>query len=269
MITGTTHCVEEFSTTPCHIRSTHFTKTSATQSAGAGHLSYLPLSTQKHESLLMWKAPWSLPYSCLACPGCHTGMSSTAHPHPCISSSVPSSPRISPCTLWLVKLWNLGKVWEQRRRHTEWWLTKSQRTLSFCFQYEFIHFSSNTDTVMKSTEVEILSWAIVSILVEASSEESTVHLMVVVCLSNINLFTLLTFFLINFRRESINQHTMPMHGTVNVVSTHLFSLLWKSRRKGALPPGLRSPVSLQLPHILRFPSSISLFSVVHSFASQY
>lgn len=71
------------------------------------------------------------------------------------------------------------------------------------------YFSLNTDTVIRSTEVETPSWVILFTLLEARSErESIAHLTVVVWLSDNDLHTIFIYFKISFQGESIIQHTM-------------------------------------------------------------
>lgn len=50
VLTGTSHRLQAFPSTPCPIRSICFSETSATQLAGAGHLPTPHLSSQQRES---------------------------------------------------------------------------------------------------------------------------------------------------------------------------------------------------------------------------
>lgn len=171
---------------------------SARQSAGARHLPVLPLSSsQQPESQLGEQAKGSLATSRQP-PGL------PCVPHGQVLPCMPPSLRQLLTTKLLacfpshslagetLKPWEVLGTGEQTHAAAP---DKKPRTLRFCFQYECLQFSSNTDTVIKSTEVETPSWVISSAVLEASSEEeSTAHLAVVVWLSGIYLFTLFTLF---------------------------------------------------------------------------
>lgn len=88
VLTGTSHRLQAFSSTPCPIRSIHFSEPSATQLAGAGHLPTPHLSPQRHESPAVGKPKLSRPppAGCVVCPACRRGSSlpppiPTAAPH--------------------------------------------------------------------------------------------------------------------------------------------------------------------------------------------
>lgn len=147
------------------------------------------------------------------------------------------------------------------------WLTKSQGRFDFASSMNFF---SSAQTLTRSLKAQKWKFPVGSSCPLSWKPAQRRRALPIQQLYGSQLF-IYRHYLFIFKqtfKEKQSTDTRRHIGTVNTSSSHLLSLLWKSRQKGDLPPGFCSPGCLQLSHTLRSPSSISLFSVEHSFASQ-
>lgn len=160
--------------------------------------------------------------------------------------------------------WRHLKTWGKPGNGKRTKVYKKPRTLWFHFQHEFLQFSSNTAAVIRNTAAETPFWVLSAF--PGTNWKWRVLPTYSCCMALRCLFVWTDYFLPQTFKENQSTNTQHCFGTISSFSRCFSSPLWKTITKGALP---WDSAFLQLPHALKFPSSISLFPAARSFASQH